>query len=118
MKKSGTGRQTKQDQIVVPNGLGYAVLLLDEINYIEADGRYVYFYLSNGNKIMASHSIGHYEKLFEDSQFVRIHKSHIANMNKVTRLLTKPILCLELKDGTVLDIASRRKGFVLTMLNA
>jgi two-component system LytT family response regulator len=55
----------------------------EEVIYCESNGRYTYFHMIDGNKIVVSKAIGDYEKILPEGIFVRIHDRFIINLNFV-----------------------------------
>jgi two-component system LytT family response regulator len=97
------------DQIMVPQNKGYKVIPVDSIYYLEASGPYVYIHFEDGQKILASHTLGYYEELLEDNLFFRTHKSYVVNLAKIVRIITQPTLHLQLNNDALVDLAVRRK---------
>jgi two-component system LytT family response regulator len=87
------------DRIVI-EGMNYAeVVPMNDIVYLEASGRYTYFYLNSSElkPICSSYNLGSYEKkLLANPNFVRIHRNKIINMKYVQRFSKKDcsfVLC-------------------------
>lgn len=69
--------------LVIPNSKGYSVLKTTEIILCIADGYCTHFQLIGNKKISSSRSLKHYEELLPSSQFLRVHRSHIINLQHV-----------------------------------
>lgn len=63
---------------------GMQKVILDEIAYIESWKDYVKIFLVGGRKILATHPISKMEILLSTHRFLRIHRSYIVSMNKIT----------------------------------
>ncbi|MCC7298647.1 MAG: response regulator transcription factor [Bacteroidia bacterium] len=96
-------------QIMVPHDKGYTLIKTDHIMFLEASGAYVYFHLTDNKKILASHSLGHYEEILDPQAFFRTHKSFIVNLAKVVRVNTQNTPYVELVTQKKIDLAFRRK---------
>jgi two-component system, LytTR family, response regulator len=92
--------------------------------------RYIGTYFVNANSIIRCEASSNYTKLFftdrqpivlaktlsacatalSDSNFVRIHNSHLVNKNFVQNIALDGTVCL--KDGTVCNISRRKKRVV------
>lgn len=74
---------------IVIEALNYTeVVLLDNIVYFEASGRYTYIYLINSQlkPICSTTNIGEYEKkLSNNAAFFRVHRNLIVNTNYILR---------------------------------
>lgn len=97
------------EQMMVPQGKGFTVVPLQSISYLEANGPYVYIHFDDKKKILASHSLGYYEEMLDETQFFRIHKSILVNIKKIIRVITQPTLQVYLENDVSLDLAVRRK---------
>lgn len=78
---------------IVIEALNYTeIVLLDNIVYFEASGRYTYIYLINSQlkPICSSSNIGEYEKkLSNNADFFRVHRNLIVNTNYILRFSKK-----------------------------
>ena len=95
-------------KISLPNGQGYSLINIDDIIHIEADSNYSIFYLANDDKITVSKVLKEYEEILPDSQFVRIHKSSIVNLNYLREYNSKNGLEVILKNGDKIAVSRRR----------
>jgi two-component system LytT family response regulator len=73
--------------------------------YLQADSNYTILHLSGLDKIVATRSLGEFEKILEHPAFVRIHKSTIINMNYLRAYSSYEGNFAELNDGTKLSIS-------------
>jgi len=97
-------------KITVAEQFGFRIIRVDEIMYLQADSNYTIIHLSGLNKIVATRSMGEFEKLLDHPAFFRIHKSTIINMHFLKGYSSYEGSFAELNDGTKLSI-SRRKLF-------
>lgn len=95
-------------KITVSDHTGFKVVNVSELIYLEADDNYTVFHLTNNQKIIATRTLGEFEKILEGSDFFRIHKSTIINLNFLVGYSSFQGNFAELQGGTKLDI-SRRK---------
>ncbi len=61
------------------------VLKISEIISCEAAGSYTTFHLSNDTSILVSKNLKEYQKLLESHGFLRIHHSHLVNLDQIVR---------------------------------
>jgi two-component system LytT family response regulator len=95
-------------KLTIPDKLGFRLVNVAELIYLQADDNYTLLYLTGDRKIMATRTLGEFEKILEGPEFCRIHKSTIINLNFLGGYSSFQGNFAELKDGTRLDI-SRRK---------
>jgi two-component system, LytTR family, response regulator len=94
------------DRIVVKTGSKIKVIPADKIIYIEAQDDYVMIYHEEG-KNLKEKTMKYFESHLDPSQFVRIHRSYIVNINFITQLeqYSKENYIAILKNGAKLKVS-------------
>lgn len=89
---------------------------LDDIIRFESDGGYTKVYLVDGKRIMVSKTMKEYDDLLMDVGFLRVHHSHLINMNH--------LFCFEkaeghvvMKDDSIVPVSNRKKDHLMELLN-
>lgn len=89
---------------------------LDDIIRFESDGGYTKVYLADGKRIMVSKTMKEYDDLLMDAGFLRVHHSHLINMNH--------LFCFEkaeghvvMKDDSIVPVSNRKKDHLMELLN-
>jgi len=91
---------------------------VQEIIRIEAAGAYSVFYLADDRKIMVSKNLKEYEMLLAGHNFMRVHNSHIINLNKIKRMLKTDGGYAVMSDDFPVIISPKKKDeFVRVMTN-
>ncbi|WP_257666803.1 LytR/AlgR family response regulator transcription factor [Parapedobacter tibetensis] len=90
---------------------------LQDIVRIEAAGAYSTFHLADGRNIMVSKNLKEYELLLMGHQFMRIHNSHIINLNKIKRMLKTDGGYAVMSDDFPVIISPKKKDEFLRMMN-
>ncbi|MBL7801944.1 MAG: response regulator transcription factor [Chitinophagales bacterium] len=98
----------KPNYITVKSDYKVVKILLDEIRYIEGLGEYVKIVLEK-NFVVTLEALKNLEKTLPEQNFVRIHKSYIAN-TKFVRTITSTSVTL--KDGHALPVGKVYKDEV------
>ncbi|MFO7446521.1 MAG: LytTR family DNA-binding domain-containing protein [Ignavibacteriaceae bacterium] len=75
----------KIERIAVKSKAGYSLLNVEEIEWIEAAGDYVYLHCRS-KKHLHRETMSNIEESLSSSDFLRIHRSVIVNMNKVKEI--------------------------------
>jgi len=77
-------RNTKPEtqQIILPTLEGFEVAKINEIIRLKGNGNFTDIYFKDGSKKMVCRFLKHFDELL-DHPFIRIHKSHIININFV-----------------------------------
>jgi two-component system LytT family response regulator len=89
---------------------------VSEIIRAEADSNYTTFRLSDGKHIMVSRTIKEFETLLSGSGMIRVHQSHLVNINYIDRFVKKDGGYLLLKEGTKIPVSPNLKKQVLQAL--
>lgn len=96
------------EKITVPEQFGFQIVKVCDIMYLEADSNYTILHFSGLSKIVATRSLGDFEKILDGPDFFRIHKSTLINLRYLKAYSSYQGNFAELTDGTLLNI-SRRK---------
>lgn len=75
---------TLTNKIMVKIGRKMHAILFDDILFIEAYGMYSKIYKTNGKVLVINDVITHLEQQLSSKNFLRVHKSYIVNIQKVT----------------------------------
>jgi len=101
-----------------------AIPLSDKIEFVEVsnivrcegDGNYTNFFLKKGEKIIASKTLKEFDELLSDYNFLRVHQSHLINLNEVKSYIKTDGGYIKMKDGSTVSIARLRREMVLDRL--
>ncbi len=96
-------------KIALPSKEGYVFVSITDIIRCESKGGYTTFFIKDMEKIVSSKNIKEYEPLLTDDTFFRIHNSHIVNLNHVKKYHRGRGGYLEMEDGALIEVATRRK---------
>ena len=90
---------------------------ISDIIRIEADGAYTRIYLTANRDYVISYNIKVIEEQLDASKFMRVHRSHIINLTKVSAVLDEAKYA-GMCDGSKIEIARRiRQSFMSLMEN-
>jgi two-component system LytT family response regulator len=89
---------------------------VSDIIRAEADSNYTSFSLSDGKRILVSRTIKEFESLLSGSGMIRVHQSHLVNINYIDRFVKKDGGYLLLKDSTKIPVSPNLKKQVLQAL--
>ena len=104
-------------KLVLPDGQGLTVVETEEIVRLESEGSYTVFYLTQGRKYMISKHLKEFENTLSDNAaFVRVHRSHLINMEHVKRYIKGEGGYAVMSDASEVEISRRRKNEFLQLL--
>ncbi len=72
-------------RIVIRKGSGIKIIPLSSVSYIGAEDDYVMIYYNEG-KALKQQTMKYYEESLPSAFFLRVHRSFIVNLEKITRL--------------------------------
>jgi two-component system LytT family response regulator len=79
----------------------------------EAENNYTNFYLVSGSKIMVSKTIKTYETLLAEHEFLRVHQSHLVNLNYIQHFDKPDGGMLVLSDNSTIPVSNQKRGILL-----
>ncbi|MCP1382456.1 LytR/AlgR family response regulator transcription factor [Runella salmonicolor] len=82
---------------------------IQSIMYLQSEVNYTRFFAKDGKTYLEAKTLKHFDKVLEDTEFIRIHKSYLVNRNCIVSMTSDFVL---LKNGVQLPV-SRRKGRAL-----
>lgn len=99
----------QNQKLVLPNLTGFDLVEVNRILRCEAMDNYTNIFMEDGKKFIISKTLKHFELLLQDCDFMRVHKSHIINLKKVTQYIKGKTPQLILKDGSDVDLSPGKK---------
>lgn len=106
-----------QKRIAVNTTESLTLLNIDEIIRCESNRNYTLIFMENKKKVMVSKTLMDFEQMLGANSFIRIHKSHLVNINYIEKYIKSEGGMIELNDGTKLPVAVRKKEVLLKKLN-
>ncbi len=89
---------------------------IDDIIRCEADNNYTSFYLLNGKKILVSTTIKEYEDILVDTNFFRVHQSHLINLNHFDYFKKNDGGFVVMKDNSTVPVSTRKRTQLLQLI--
>jgi len=96
----------EKQQVILPTLEGFEVVKMEEIVRLRGNGNFTDLYLHNGNKKMACRFLKHFSEILP-LPFIRVHKSHIINLNCVKSYNKGGIITLN--DATEIEVSPTYK---------
>jgi two-component system LytT family response regulator len=100
-------------KIVLPQMDGFEVVNVNEIIRAEANDNYTNFYLTNGKKYLVSKTLKYFDELLAEFDFIRIHKSHLVNLQYITKYIKGKGGQVCMTDDSYVDVSATRKKELL-----
>jgi two-component system LytT family response regulator len=100
-------------KIVLPLIDGFEVARLNDIIRLEACDNFTRFHFTHKPKMMICRNLKFYETLLEEAGFMRVHKSHIINLDHVVKYTRGKGGVVILSDGTEADVSPQKRDVFL-----
>lgn len=104
----------EKQQLILPTLQGFDVVKTEDILRLQADGNFTQVYLTDGSKKMVCRFLKHFDDLLEHP-FVRVHRSHIININFVKSYHKGGTVTLS--DQTEIEVSGSFKEHFLTVFS-
>ena len=85
------------------------ILKINDIIHCESQRSYTLLYMKDGSKHTVSKTLKQFELDLGEHQFVRIHQSHLVNLNYIIKYVKNKGGHVILMDGSKLPVALRKK---------
>lgn len=110
-------KQIAFNKVAVPTAEGFELIPAELLVRCEAHDNYTHLFLKNKMKIVACRSLKDMEEQLQDFNFfIRVHHSHIVNLNEVLKYVRGEGGYLVLSDGASVDVSRSRKDMLLNIL--
>ncbi|MBN2681277.1 MAG: response regulator transcription factor [Bacteroidales bacterium] len=101
-------REPEKRMVILPLLEGFEVIKMEEIIRLQGNGNFTDIYIKGGVKKMACRLLKHYEEILP-FPFLRVHKSHIININYVKSFHKSLGGYVILQDNSEVDISPNYK---------
>lgn len=92
------------------------LLLVKKIIRLQGESNYTRIFMEGGKPVLVSKTLVEFEELLRDLGFLRVHKTHLVNIDCVKSIEKNGDTKLLLNDGTIVPVSRRRKAGVLESL--
>lgn len=103
-------------KIALPTLEGLQMVNIDSIISCDSDSNYTILRLKHKQKLTVSRTLKDVEELLEDHAFVRVHHSHLVNLNEVVKYVKGEGGYLVMSDGSNIDVSRSKKENLLKRL--
>jgi len=89
---------------------------IDDIIRCESQSNYTLFYIKGGEQILVTKSLKEYENLLEEYSFVRVHHSHLINLNYLKEYVKTDGGYAVMTDKSTVPVSVRKRDNLLREL--
>ncbi|WP_425659261.1 LytR/AlgR family response regulator transcription factor [Tenacibaculum ascidiaceicola] len=92
------------------------VVNLDDIVRCQSDNNYTEFFMNDGQKILVGKTLKHFADMLNEYDFLRVHQSHLINIQFIKEFIKSDGGYLVLKNKTTVPVSVRKKNEVISVL--
>jgi two-component system LytT family response regulator len=107
---------TSSKRIVLPLSNKMEFVEVDQILRCQGEGNYSHVYLKSGEKYMVCKALKEFDELLSDHNFLRVHQSHLINLNEIKSYVKTDGGYIKMKDGASVSISRQRREMVMERL--
>jgi two-component system LytT family response regulator len=96
-------------KLAIPNADSLSFISVGDIIRCEASGGYTHFFMTTGEKVLSTKTIGEYEELLPPDTFMRIHSKHIVNIQHIKKYHKGRGGFVEMEGMFTIEVSARRK---------
>lgn len=116
LKQSVQPTKEAERKIVLKDMNAVYVVSVNAIIRCEASDNYTTFYLTDQPSIIVSRPLKEYDDLLTPLNFVRVHQSHLINLNHLQQFNKRDGGSIKMKDGSEVPVSSRKRESILNAL--
>lgn len=105
-------------RIGLPTGDRIEFVEVKHIIRCQGESNYTHLYFDNKKPLLVSKTLIEFEELLQEHQFIRVHKTHLVNLNHVTAYIRNDGGRLVLSNGDNVAVSRRRKNEVVEKLGS
>jgi two-component system, LytTR family, response regulator len=103
-------------QIALPTFEGLQMVNVDNIISCASDSNYTKVHVKKGQKLVVSKTLGDVEELLREYSFIRVHNSHLVNINEINKYVKIDGGHLVMSDGSIIDVSRHKRDLLIKKL--
>ena len=117
LKETLSAPEQKPDKISLHTLDKIIIVNLDDIIRCESDSNNTIFYLQDDQKIFVTKTLKYFADMLKSYQFLRVHQSHLVNLQCISAFIKTDGGYLMLKNGENIPVSVRKKTEVMEILD-
>ena len=118
LKDTLSAPEQKPDKISLHTLDKIIIVSLDDIVRCESDSNNTIFYLQDGQKVFVTKTLKYFADMLKNYQFLRVHQSHLINLQCISAFIKADGGYLMLKNGENVPVSVRKKVEVMEILDS
>ena len=117
LKETLTAPEKKPNKISLHTLDKIIIVNLDDIVRCESDSNNTVFHLQDGKKVFVTKTLKYFADMLKPYEFLRIHQSHLVNLQCISAFIKTDGGYLMLKNGENVPVSVRKKAEVIEILD-
>ncbi|GGG46989.1 LytR/AlgR family response regulator transcription factor [Bizionia arctica] len=117
LKETLSAPEQKPDKISLHTLDKIIIVSLNDIIRCESDSNNTIFYLQDKRKIFVTKTLKYFADMLKSYDFIRIHQSHLVNLDYVSEFIKTDGGYLMLKNGENVPVSVRKKAEIIEVLD-
>ena len=101
--------KVRNEKVGISTKAGVEFIAIEDVIRCEADGNYTKIFFHNSKPVLATGKIKTFESLLAEHKFVRVHNSHLININYLEQYIRGEGGLAIMSDGSQVPISRRKK---------
>ncbi len=117
LKETLSAPEKKPDKISLHTLDKIIIVSLDDIIRCESDSNNTIFYLQDKRKVFVTKTLKYFSDMLKSYDFLRIHQSHLVNLQCISAFIKTDGGYLMLKNGENVPVSVRKKAEIIEILD-
>jgi two-component system LytT family response regulator len=109
-------RLSHHGQIALPTFEGLQMVNIDTIISCTSHSNYTKVHLKKGHYLVVSKTLGDVEELLKEYAFIRVHHSHLVNINEIDKWIKIDGGHLVMSDGSRVEVSRHKRDLLIKRL--
>lgn len=93
------------------------VVEINQILRLESTGNYTQFFFTDGTKLLVTKTLKEYDKMLAENGFIRVHQSHLINLEQVKEYVKVDGGYIVMKDQSKIPVSVRKRPLVVKAIS-
>lgn len=104
------------NRLALPTSDGLIFVEVKRIIRCESDTNYTRFFIEDAKPVIVSRTLREFEELLDTHDFIRVHHSHLVNINHIKRYIKGEGGVVIMSDNSEVEVSRRKKDIFLSRL--
>ncbi len=108
---------SKSKKIGLLDGDSYVFVDISTIIRCESSNNFTIFFFTDGRELVVTRTMGDFEQLLTDDDFMRVHRSHLINFNHIKKFIRGENAYVIMDDNAEVEVSRRGRMDILDRIS-